>query len=117
MENLVSGDIKVEDVSIEELKKMVHNILPNGQTMLHILARKPAVLRQILEMTEEDGPLADCDIPLMLDMDNNSALDILLQKRDLNTIDQILSYMSRQGIDHHSRALQKTLPNMIRNNV
>ena len=55
------------------------------------LQRSQQFSEKFLDMTLEGGPLEECDIPLMLDMEQNSALDILLAKKDLNTIDKLLA--------------------------
>lgn len=47
IENLVDGELDIEDVDIEEIRKMLYTILPNGKTMLHLLVDKPSVLRFI----------------------------------------------------------------------
>ena len=105
LEDLAYGLVELEDVDEEELAKMAYLILPDGRTMFHILAYNPPVLRKVLAKTEICGCLAYMDIPIMLDVNMDSALDLLLRKKDLNTIDLLLKYMGKQGIDHHSRAL------------
>jgi len=69
------------------------------------------VLRHICEQlsfNEDDdftGSLYGEDMPVLMDMSGESALDLLLKKNDLTTIEVFLKYLSLQGIDHHSRAL------------
>ncbi len=91
--DLADGKFSIHDVDIEQVKLLTQCILPNGWTFLHILQRKPQVIRDIMGMTKKGGKLEGLDIPFTTDMAGISPMELLLEKSDFTTAQILLEYL------------------------
>ena len=47
IENLRDGELQIEDLDVESIKKICFTILPGGLTFLHVLYKKPKIVEKI----------------------------------------------------------------------
>lgn len=79
----------------------MHRLKDDGSKVLDILARchpNPGRL---------EYPPIETHIPFLVNFAGNSPMDLLCEKSDFRTANQMLQYLSSYGIDHHSRALTR----------
>jgi hypothetical protein len=98
----------------------MYNILPRGDTVLHRLAfaAKGTLISELFSQCHPNPDNADippCKIhmPFLDNFSRETPVSILENKNDFRAINNILLYLAAYGIDHHSRALAKTLPKCV----
>ena len=99
---------------------MIYNILPGGETFLHILADKSDVIEQILDICHpnpEDRSEVKYEVPFLVNFEGKSPMDILKKQKDFKGMDMMLQYLSAYGVDHHSRAIVDILPTLIKHDL
>ena len=74
-------------------QKSLLNILPGGETFLHILADKPEVIDSIYKKCHEnikDKTKEKIEVPFLLNFKHKSIMDILNDKEKFKDMDMIL---------------------------
>ncbi len=84
IEQLISGAITVNQIDRNQLKKLIYNILPGGDTVFHRLAlsSKGSVISEILTLChpytdKATVPACDIHIPFLDNFQNDSPISIL----------------------------------------
>lgn len=101
----------VYEVDEDQIAQVIYNILPNGESFLHLLASNGEVIEQILQHAHnlETGEIK-VHMPFLMNFDGLSPMNIFNEKNDFRIMDITLSYLALYGVDHHSRGVQDALP-------
>jgi len=119
MEKLETGKILVKQIDEDQFEKLIYNILPGGDTVLHRLAKntKGNVISEIFKLCHpnpENLDIPPCvkHVPFLQNFSyyKETPVSLLLEKGDYRTVNNMLLYLAAYGIDHHSRALAASLP-------
>ena len=112
MEQLESEEIEAYQIDNEQVQRLIYNILPGGNTFMHVLADKSEVIEEILEVCQpnaEDRSEIKYEVPFLVNFEGKSPMDILNDKKDYKGLDMMLQYLAGYDYDHHSRAMQTVL--------
>eukprot|EP00347_Sterkiella_histriomuscorum_P017370 403349643 len=112
MEQLESEEIEAYQIDNEQVQRLIYNILPGGNTFMHVLADKSEVIEEILDVCQpnaEDRSEIKYEVPFLVNFEGKSPMDILNDKKDYKGLDMMLQYLAGYDYDHHSRAMQTVL--------
>lgn len=116
IEQLEAEEIEADQIDNEQVQRLIYNILPGGNTFLHILADKSDVIETIFDICQpnsEDRSEIKYEVPFLVNFEGKSPMDILNEKKDYKGLDMMLQYLAGYDFDHHSRAIYHTLPILI----
>jgi hypothetical protein len=90
----------------EDLEMILFNILPGGNSVLHMLAQNDEIL-PLLEFSHPDleEPTPKYHVPFLPNFETKTALHIFEEKDDYKSVDVILRYLKFYPSDHHSRGI------------
>ena len=80
MEQLESEEIEAYQIDNEQVQRLIYNILPGGNTFMHVLADKSEVIEEILEICQpnaEDRSEIKYEVPFLVNFEGKSPMDIL----------------------------------------
>ena len=80
---------------------------------MHHLADKSEVIESIFEICHpnaEDRTEIKYEVPFLINFEGKSVMDMLKKQKDFKGMDMMLQYLQAYGVDHHSRAIQKSIP-------
>lgn len=112
MEQLEAEEIDADQIDNEQVQRLIYNVLPGGNTFLHVLADKSDVIETILDICQpnaEDRSEIKYEVPFLVNFEGKSPMDILNDQKDYKGLDMMLQYLSGYDYDHHSRAMQTVL--------
>ncbi len=115
-ENLVAGKIRFEQVDDFQIKQLLYNIFPNGETILHMLCKKGSLMEKMITSAHTnpmDKSECDFDVPFNCNFDKKTPIHICAENNDYKTINMLLEYLTAYGIDHHSRAIIDQMPGIV----
>ena len=117
IEQIVKKKISVDDLEEQVIWQIIYNILPGGNTVLHLLAENEDQLIAIFQMShprvESEESKLKYHVPLLPNLKKLTAIHMCIKKEDYKSIDTILKYLKFYEIDHHSRAIKSTYGEMI----
>lgn len=99
-----------------QIELLCYNILPGGNTVLHMLCRNYEQIKRIFEVAhpnEENFSQISIHIPFIQNLEHKSPMHICKEEQDIKTMDTMLRYLSGYGLDHHSRAIIDIIPSAI----
>lgn len=110
-EQLEQGALQVDKINIEQLKCLIYNIFPGGETILHKLKDNSHAMEKIYEQChfysdEEKKWKFKHHLPFVWNFNGQSPMDLLAEKSDMRNMDKMLLHLSPYGPDHHSREIQ-----------
>ncbi|CDW71666.1 wd-40 repeat protein [Stylonychia lemnae] len=117
IEQLVKGKLKIEELQENILQEILLNILPGGNTVLHLLCDQHEELIKLLEVAHPLGKVIRFHMPFISNLEGLSPIHICIQKQALRSIDALLKCLSLYPIDHHSRAIKDLYPKFIELNL
>jgi hypothetical protein len=112
IEELRDGELQIEDLDDESIKKICFTILPGGLTFLHILFKKPKIIEKIFQkalVCHKNPKNLKYSIPYLKEMNGNCPIDYSNDGDEYITINIFLKYLAHQPIDHHSRDISEHL--------
>ena len=123
MEKLKEKKISVAQIDQKSFEKLIYNILPRGETVLHYLKDDGNKMTEILKRchpnpSRKELATIQTHIPFLENFSNNSPMDLLCpenekEKSDYKTANTMLQYLACYGIDHHSRSLARNMPKLV----
>lgn len=116
IEQLKEGKLVVSQLDRELVELIFYNILPHGNTVLHIVHDHGELMEQLLKVAHhhaEDRSKIGFHIPFIRNLDGKSAIHLQDEEKEYRYINVILEYLAGYDIDHHSRAITETLPSMV----
>jgi hypothetical protein len=117
IEQLVSGKLQLDQINDEQLKCLIYNIFPSGQSVLHMVARSQSgeLLDKLLQkchiQNEQLKKLTvRLHLPFVQNFEGITPMDILKSKADIRGLDKMLYNLTPYGVDHHSREIKHLFP-------
>lgn len=120
IEELRDGFMGLEDIDASYIKQLCYTILPEGQTIMHLLANKGGILKGIFEkvhLDDDDRRKKLFEVPFLPNMKGETLFNLCVSKKDFKTVDDTLEYLSGYGPDHHSRGIISVLPVCLTKNL
>lgn len=110
IEQLIKGTLTLKQINDEQLKSLIYNVFPLGETVLHKMATNGPLLDQLFERChfysdERKRWIARYHLPFLFNFDGVSPMDILSKRNDNRYMDRMLLNLSPYGPDHHSREI------------
>lgn len=102
------GKLTINDLEDSVIEELLYNILPGGNTVLHLLSNKEKELIRIFEVAHQ-GDKIHFHVPFLPNIAGESPIHKSLDSLDIKSIDTILGYLKYYHIDHHSRAIKDKL--------
>jgi phage portal protein BeeE len=102
----------VEHLDNELIELMFYNILPKGNTVLHIIHDNGDVMEELFKAAHsnpEDKSEPVIHIPFLPNIAGQSPIHLCVEGKEYRYINVMLEYLAGYGIDHHSRAIADTL--------
>lgn len=99
---------------------MFYNILPHGNTMLHLVHDNGDLMEDLLKVAHhnaEDRSKIGIHIPFLQNIEGKSPIHLCVEGTEYRYINVLLEYLSGYDIDHHSRAIVDALPVMIEHSL
>ena len=87
------------------------NIFPRCKNALHEFVDQSFVIREIFNRLENNGKFYD--IPYIVNLENESPITMCFKLKMYKNIEFLFSKLKNAPIDHHSRALQDSIPQAI----
>jgi hypothetical protein len=116
IEQLHHGKIGVQHLDEEIIEMMYYNILPHGNTVLHIIHDNGDLMEELLQAAhqdKEDRSKITIHIPFLPNMEGQSPIHKCVESQEYRYINVILEYLAGYDIDHHSRAIVDCLSVMV----
>ncbi|CDW79381.1 UNKNOWN [Stylonychia lemnae] len=113
IEQLQQGKLKVEELQENVVREILYNILPGGNTVLHLLCDQHEELTKLLYLAHPQGKEIKFHMPFISNLDGESPIHICLKKQAFKSIDILLNCLSLYPTDHHSRTIKDLYPNLI----
>lgn len=108
IEQLLAGNILVSSLDDEIIELIFYNILPHGNTVLHAAHENGDLLIQLLQAAHsdpEDRQTPVIHIPFLKNIEGKSPIHLCVEGEQFRYINDMLEYLARYDIDHHSRAI------------
>ena len=116
IEQLKTRKLAVDQIDEQQIENIFYNILPNGNTVLHLLHSKGDVLEKLMKVAHpdaEDRKKADIHVPFIPNLEGNSPIHLNSKAEEFRYINMYLEFLAGYPIDHHSRAINGELHTMI----
>lgn len=105
IDQLIKSQIKIKDLEDAVTEQLLYNILPGGNTVLHLLVSKEKELIRIFnEAHTEEG--IRFHVPFLPNILGESPIHKCIEFQRFKSIDTILKYLKYYPSDHHSRAIK-----------
>eukprot|EP00347_Sterkiella_histriomuscorum_P018629 403344788 len=108
IEQLQKKKIKVKDLEDSVIQTLLYNILPGGNTVLHMITNSEKELIRIFDEAHQDDKIR-YHVPFLPNFLGESPIHKCVEKKDFKSIDIILMYLKMYGADHHSRCIKDQL--------
>lgn len=106
-----SKDFSLDEVDNSQIEKLVYNIFPLCNTVLHYATMKNSIVKQIYAYSEVKGQ--EFEVPFLMNIEGNSPMHICMDRKEFKTADFLFFKLAHSPIDHHGRALVSTLATAI----
>lgn len=110
IEQIRKGQLDVDNIHEDEIKRILFNILPGGNTILHRLCDREVQLLKVLKKAHPDEKTIKHHTPFLPNVLGETPLHRCILKYDYKSIDVILKYLQNYHIDHHSRGIADLYP-------
>eukprot|EP00347_Sterkiella_histriomuscorum_P022786 403337167 len=117
IELIRKGKLQVEDVHQDQLKQLIFNILPGGNTILHRLCDREEQLMKLMQIAHPDEKSIKYHVPFIPNVLGDTPLHRCIHKSDFKSIDIILKYLKNYHLDHHSRGIEDLFPVFIQQDL
>lgn len=99
----------MQQINKEQLKCLIYNIFPGGDTILHLLSNDAKLIEALYygchSYSDEEKRLkANFHLPFLKNFKGETPMD--LAKTNIRLLDNMLLNLIPYGIDHHSREIQ-----------
>src|SRR5690606_14624091 len=108
--------IELEAIDMGAIENLLFNILPGGQTLLHLIADQEDFLKPIIEEAHpevQNNLTIKYYTPIMPDFEGKTVLHLLLEAKQNKMANTILNVLKLYSLDHHSRAIKDIFPEFI----
>ena len=120
MEQLEKKALSIDLIDDTQIELMCYNILPGGDTILHLLYNHGDAITKIFETAhpdEEELTKMRFHVPFIQNLSHKSPMHNCRDIQEIRIMNTMLLYLSGYGIDHHARAIAELLPFVIDNNL
>lgn len=96
IEQLHSGKLKAEYLDDEIIENIFYNILPHGNTVLHVVHDNGDLMEELLKRAhpnEEDRSKIEIHIPFLKNLDEKSPIHLCAEGREYRYINVMLEYL------------------------
>jgi len=97
------------DIEDSTFKDLLFCLLPNGDTLLHMIARRFKIVGEVLERAKN----LNIFFPFVQNSTGETPMHICLKSGQINTANLFLQHLALMPFDHHSRAISSCLPDLI----
>ncbi|CDW71088.1 wd-40 repeat protein [Stylonychia lemnae] len=108
IEQIQKNKLKVKDLEDPVIEQLLYNILPGGNTVLHLLGSKEKQLMRIFQEAHRDDQIR-YHMPFLPNILGETPIHRCVEKQDFKSIDTILKYLKLYPSDHHSRGIKDLL--------
>ncbi|CDW75601.1 wd-40 repeat protein [Stylonychia lemnae] len=113
IEQIQNGSLPVEMITQKQLETLTLNILPNGNTIFHVLSEKPHELVKLMRACHNETEIIH-HMPMIYNYQKMTPMHLLDKNVDITTINDMLTHLSHYDLDHHSRELKDVVPQFLK---
>lgn len=121
MAEIVTEDkkkFKVKKFSTDELKLLLLNIFPKGNTVLHYAYKNLGMIKKFYQIVNSDESSNNYfEIPFLNNFDNLTPLHKCMIDKNYKSADILLENLVNTPLDSHTRGILDILPELIKNDL
>eukprot|EP00347_Sterkiella_histriomuscorum_P010355 403376619 len=106
--------IKVKQINQNEIKLLLLNIFPLGNTVLHLAIRNLGAIRKFYQIIRDSNSESEkFEIPFINNFNNETPIHLCLKTKNFKSADIILQNLIDSPLDSHIRGILDILPDLV----